>query len=88
MTPYRRNRRHELRKTRRPDEKGLSKKPILLVKRIINSKGQHEDTQVEIHHEALRSLLAEIHRDVEGVDLTTKKPTVSLVVSMCSCYDS
>lgn len=88
MTPYRRNRRHELRKTRRPDEKGLSKKPILLVKRNINSRGQHEDTQVEIHHEALRSLLAEIHRDVEGVDLTTKKPTVSLVVSMCSCYDS
>ena len=76
---YRRNLRYELRKTRRPVqvEKLWKKKPILLVKRLIDSRGQHEGTQIDIFHEELQSFLAEINRDVQGIDLTTKKPSVS-----------
>ena len=75
----RRNLRYELRKTRRPVqmEKLWKKKPILLVKRLIDSRGQHEGTQIEIYHEELQMFLAEIHCDVQGIDLTTKNPSVS-----------
>ena len=83
---YRRNLRYELRKTRRPVqvEKLWKKKPILLVKRLIDSRGQHEGTQIDIFHGKLQSFLAEINRDVQGIDLTTKRPSVS---PLCNSLD-
>ncbi|TBU57514.1 P-loop containing nucleoside triphosphate hydrolase protein [Dichomitus squalens] len=74
-----RNSRYELRKSRRPAtvEKISRKKPILLVKRRIDSRGQLEGTVIEIHHEGLQALLAEINRGVKGLDLTSKTPSVS-----------
>ncbi|GJE90661.1 AAA family ATPase [Phanerochaete sordida] len=70
--------RYELKKSHRPAnvDKIKKKRPILLVKRLINSRGQYEGTEVEIHHDGLRAVLAEINRDVPGLDLTTQKPSV------------
>ncbi|KAH9838293.1 P-loop containing nucleoside triphosphate hydrolase protein [Rhodofomes roseus] len=66
--------RHELRKTHKPVTP--KKKAIIVVKRLINSRGQLENTVMEIHQEALRNTLLAINRDVEGLELTARKPAL------------
>ncbi|EKM58422.1 uncharacterized protein PHACADRAFT_252732 [Phanerochaete carnosa HHB-10118-sp] len=70
--------RYELRKTHRPviAEKLKKKKPIILVKRHIDSRGQLEGTQLDIYHEGLRTVLLEINRNVRGLELTARTPTI------------
>ena len=77
----RRTMRYELRKTHK---RILAKKAILLVKRIIDRKGQYEKTEIEIHHRALHDALLNINRDrsCEYLGLTKKTPTVGQLVAI------
>lgn len=75
-----RTRRTELRKTSKPFvSKKLTgrKRPILLVKRIINPDGTPGRKEIDILSEPLRTVLLEIHDDVQGLDLTSRTPTVN-----------
>ncbi|GJE84885.1 P-loop containing nucleoside triphosphate hydrolase protein [Phanerochaete sordida] len=71
-------RRTELRKTSKPfvSKKLSKKKPILLVKRIINPNGTPGRTEIDILSEPLRKVLLDIHEDVQGLDLTSRTPSV------------
>lgn len=71
--------RDELRKTNRGvvNKKFSKKKPIILVKRVLNDKGKLDRVEIEIYSEPLREILIEINKDVEGIDLTGVIPTVS-----------
>lgn len=64
------------------NKKFSKKKPIILVERVLNDKGKHERTDVEIYSEPLREVLIEVNRDVQGIDLTGEIPTV------CACFPS
>ncbi|KIP06048.1 hypothetical protein PHLGIDRAFT_119307 [Phlebiopsis gigantea 11061_1 CR5-6] len=69
----------ELRKTSRVVNKKFSKKkPIILVKRVLNDKGQLDRIDVEMYSESLREILFEINKDVQGIDMTGEVPTVEL----------
>ncbi|EKM59476.1 uncharacterized protein PHACADRAFT_249997 [Phanerochaete carnosa HHB-10118-sp] len=72
-------RRTELRKTSKPfvSKKLSKKKPILLVKRIINADGTPGRKEIDILSEPLRVVLQDIHRDVQGTDLSSRTPTVN-----------
>jgi len=74
--------RYELRKTHKPMAKNI--KAIILVKRLIDARGQLSDTIIEIHQEALRQILLHINRDVEGFDLSAQEPSVRREVLFCS----
>lgn len=75
---HRQTGRQELRKTSEPVviKQSINGNVILLVKRILDVTGQPQQTVVDIMHEPLRQLLADINRNVEGVQLTTQNPTV------------
>lgn len=63
------------------NKKFSKKKPIILVKRVLNDKGQLDRIDVEIYSESLREILFEINKDVQGIDMTGEVPTVR---SSCS----
>lgn len=65
-----------MRKTHRPV---VSPKAMIVVKRLIDSKGQLDDTVIEIYHDGLRDVLLEINKDVRGLKLTARIPTVSRI---------
>lgn len=65
-------------KTGKPDKKLDKKKPVLVERRIINYKGQHTHTEVDIKSLALRDLLIDINKDVEGLSLKKEPPFVSV----------
>ncbi|TFY64130.1 hypothetical protein EVJ58_g2831 [Rhodofomes roseus] len=64
----------DLRKTHKPVAKKM--KAIIVVKRLIDSRGQLSDTVIEINQEALRRVLLHINEGVMGLELTARKPTV------------
>ncbi|KAJ7145354.1 P-loop containing nucleoside triphosphate hydrolase protein [Mycena crocata] len=69
-----------LRKTSKPKaEKRVkeSKKPVLLIRRQINEKGQYAGTEVDVVSTRLRDLLTEINQDVLGFKLSGAKGTVN-----------
>lgn len=66
-----------LRKTTKPVKKLNNKKPVLVVRRIIDYKGQLEGTEVDIKSAALCEALMDINRGVEGLRLTRNPPVVS-----------
>ncbi|KAJ6601323.1 P-loop containing nucleoside triphosphate hydrolase protein [Mycena vulgaris] len=65
-----------LRKTNKPAKKLGNKKPVLVVRRIINRKGEHSATKIDIKSVALASLLLDINKDVESLTLTPNNPTI------------
>ncbi|KAG1745714.1 P-loop containing nucleoside triphosphate hydrolase protein [Suillus lakei] len=62
------------RKTTKPSQKLNHKKPVLIVRRIINAKGQHISTDIDIRSLALCKVLSEIHKDVDGLELMRSAP--------------
>lgn len=68
-------------KSGKPDKKLDRKKPVLVERRIINHKGQHTHTEVDVKSPALRDILIEINKDVEGLSLLKEPPFVSYPVS-------
>ena len=64
-------------KSGKPDKKLDRKKPVLVERRIINHKGQHTHTEVDVKSPALRDILIEINKDVEGLSLLKEPPFVS-----------
>lgn len=70
----------ELRKTSKPVvPKRLSskRKPVLLVKRIMGGDGSYQRTQIDILSEPLREVLVELNKDVLGLEITGRNPSVS-----------
>ncbi|KAJ7492168.1 P-loop containing nucleoside triphosphate hydrolase protein [Mycena latifolia] len=65
-----------LRKTNKPVKKLANKKPVLVVRRIINRKGEHSGTEIDIKSAALASLLLGINKDVESLTLTPNHPVI------------
>ncbi|KAJ7201265.1 P-loop containing nucleoside triphosphate hydrolase protein [Mycena pura] len=68
-----------LRKTSKPkSEKKVkeSKKPVLVIRRQINEKGQYDGTKIDIVGTRLRDVLTEVNHDVYGFKLTGDKGTV------------
>ncbi|KAJ7047085.1 P-loop containing nucleoside triphosphate hydrolase protein [Mycena alexandri] len=65
-----------LRKTNKPVKKLGTKKPILVVRRIIDRKGQHSGTQIDIRSPGLVQVLLDINKDVESLSLTPNNPTI------------
>lgn len=60
-------------------EKSLDrKKPVLVERRIINHKGIHTHTEVDVKSPKLRDLLIDINKDVEGLSLRKEPPFVGL----------
>ncbi|KAK0473017.1 P-loop containing nucleoside triphosphate hydrolase protein [Armillaria luteobubalina] len=47
-----------------------SKKPVLVIRRMINSRGHYDHTEIDIMSHRLREILAEINQDVLGFRLT------------------
>ena len=64
-------------KSGKPDKKLDRKKPILVERRIINHKGQHTHTEVDVKSPMLRDILIGINKDVEGLSLLKEPPFVS-----------
>lgn len=64
-------------KSGKPDKKLDRKKPVLVERRIINHKGQHTHTEVDVKSPALRDVLIEMNKDVEGLSLLREPPFVS-----------
>lgn len=64
-------------KSGKPDKKLDRKKPVLVERRIINYKGQHTHTEVDVKSPALRDVLIELNKDVEGLSLLKEPPFVS-----------
>jgi hypothetical protein len=67
-----------LRKTNKPvsRKKINSKKPVIVVRRIIDARGQHETTKVDIKSDALCDLILHINRDMESSEFTKAQPEV------------
>ncbi|ESK93512.1 aaa family [Moniliophthora roreri MCA 2997] len=53
------------------------RKPVLTVRRLINTKGEYEGTVIDIRSPALCNVLAEINKDVEGLTLTRNPPVAN-----------
>lgn len=71
----------KLEKTIKPDDKLFSKrysrrKPVLVIRRIIDYKGRHERTVVDIRSQFVANALIEINKDVEDLDLNKTPPEV------------
>ncbi|KAG0704003.1 P-loop containing nucleoside triphosphate hydrolase protein [Suillus ampliporus] len=62
------------RKTSKPTKKLNHKKPVLIVRRIIDEKGRHVATEIDIRSLALCEVLTEIHKDVDGLELMRSAP--------------
>ncbi|KAG1749236.1 P-loop containing nucleoside triphosphate hydrolase protein [Suillus lakei] len=45
------------------------KKPVIVVRRVMDSKGRHTGTEIDIRSRELCGVLMEIHQGVEGLDL-------------------
>ncbi|OAX38624.1 P-loop containing nucleoside triphosphate hydrolase protein [Rhizopogon vinicolor AM-OR11-026] len=58
----------------KPSKKLNHKKPVLVVRRLINSKGQYIGTEIDIKSVTLCEVLIEIHKDVEGLELMRSEP--------------
>jgi hypothetical protein len=67
-----------LRKSAKPERKLSDKNPVLLVRRRIDDKGRHFDTQVDIKSPVLAQALIEINEGVEGLKLKRSPPEVRL----------
>ncbi|KAI5116472.1 hypothetical protein M0805_001635 [Coniferiporia weirii] len=65
-----------LQKTSKPAiQKKLSKKrPVLVVRRLIDSRGQYEGTEIDIKSKCLCKVLMEINEGVKGLGLTKSRP--------------
>lgn len=50
------------------------KKPVIVVRRVMDSKGRHTKTEIDIRSQELCEVLMEIHRGVEGLDLLRSSP--------------
>ena len=74
-------------KSGKPDKKLDKKKPVLVERRIINHKGQHTHTEVDVKSQSLRQALLDINHDVEGLSLKKEPPFVrssgSLPFALC-----
>ncbi|KAF7302528.1 AAA family [Mycena chlorophos] len=66
-----------LRKTAKTTNSSTSKKVVLVVWRLIDQRGQHLRTEVDIKSVLLRDILLEILRDVEGSTLTLHQPRLN-----------
>ncbi|KAF7302929.1 AAA family [Mycena kentingensis (nom. inval.)] len=53
-----------------------SKKPVLVVRRLINEKGRHNGTEIDVKSAALCQVLLEINSDVEGLSMTFHNPVI------------
>jgi len=58
-------------------------KPLIIVRRIIDERGQHKDTEIDIKNNALCEVLIDINKDVRGISFTKSQPTVSLSINRC-----
>ncbi|KAJ7508569.1 P-loop containing nucleoside triphosphate hydrolase protein [Mycena galericulata] len=65
-----------LRKTSKPARKLNNKKPVLIVRRLIDEKGRHSGTEVDVKSVPLCQLLLDINADVEGLSLTFNNPII------------
>ncbi|CCM02989.1 uncharacterized protein FIBRA_05104 [Fibroporia radiculosa] len=63
------------RKTNKPTRKLNHKRPVLIVRRIIDAKGQHVSTEIDIKSPLLCEVLISIHKDVDGLELMRSEPT-------------
>ena len=68
-------------KSGKPDKKLDRKKPVLVERRIINHKGQHTHTEVDVKSRTLCDILIELNKDVEGLSLLKEPPFVSHSIS-------
>ena len=63
----------------KPDKRLDKKKPVLVERRIINHKGQHNHTEVNVKSQALCDIFIEINKDVEGLSLKKEPPFVRVL---------
>ncbi|KAJ6623166.1 P-loop containing nucleoside triphosphate hydrolase protein [Mycena sp. CBHHK59/15] len=66
-----------LRKTSKPVKKLSNKKPVLIIRRLIDEKGRHTGTEIDIKSTILCQVLLEINSDVEGLTLTANNPVIN-----------
>ncbi|PAV22548.1 AAA family ATPase [Pyrrhoderma noxium] len=66
-----------LRKTGKPPKKRSNKNPAIVVRRIIDHRGRHTRTDVDIKSEGLCQVLLELNQNVEGLKLTRSPPTAN-----------
>ncbi len=78
---FRRTYSTKLIKSGKPDKKLDRKKPVLVERRIINHKGIHTHTEVDVKSPALRDILIHLNKDVEGLSLLKEPPFVSHFLS-------
>lgn len=57
------------------------KKPVLVERRIINHKGIHTHTEVDVKSQQLRDILIDLNKEVEGLSLKKEPPFVRLAAS-------
>ncbi|EEB90628.1 hypothetical protein MPER_11139, partial [Moniliophthora perniciosa FA553] len=74
---YRRTFSDTLRKTAKPAKKLSDRKPVLTVRRLINTKGEYQETVIDVRSPALCDVLVEINKDVEGLTLTRNPPVAN-----------
>lgn len=73
---------YRLIKTEKSDvKKQNGRKAVLVVRRLIDEKGFHTSTEVDIKSGWVAEAMQEINADVEGISLRTTPPMVSL-----DCY--
>ncbi|KAJ7642836.1 P-loop containing nucleoside triphosphate hydrolase protein [Mycena rosella] len=65
-----------LRKTSKPAKKLSNKKPVLVVRRLIDEKGRHSGTEIDVKSVPLCQVLLDINNDVEGLSLTFNNPII------------
>ncbi|KAJ6601315.1 P-loop containing nucleoside triphosphate hydrolase protein [Mycena vulgaris] len=65
-----------LRKSTKPAKKLSNKKPVLVVRRLIDEKGRHNGTEIDIKSGGLCQVLLDISADVEGLTLTFHNPII------------
>ncbi len=63
------------------------KKPVLVERRIINHKGIHTHTEVDVKSQKLREALIEMNKDVEGLSLKKEPPFVGSSLRH-GCYEA
>jgi hypothetical protein len=59
-------------------KKQNSRKVVLVVRRLIDDKGFHTKTEVDIKSNRVAEVMREINSDVQGISLRTTPPVVSI----------
>jgi ribose 1,5-bisphosphokinase PhnN len=54
------------------------KKPAIVIRRILDSRGRHSSTEIDLRNERLAEVMREIYSGVEGMEISRGNPSVSV----------